>query len=98
MELATSTTILVAFITAILGPILVALTKSWISRRKKKQDPIKEAIQHNALIDHQLDLVIDELKCDRVWIAQFHNGGNYYPTGKSIQKFSISFERINGNN
>ncbi len=35
-----------------------------------------------------------ELKCDRVWVAQFHNGGNFYPTGKSIQKFSICYELV----
>ena len=29
---------------------------------------------------------------DRAWISQFHNGGNFYPTGKSIQKFSIFYE------
>ncbi len=89
-------TVLVAFITAVVGPNSVVLVKNWINK-KKKPDPIKEAIQHNQLIDHQLDSMVNELNCDRVWIAQFHNGGNYYPTGKSIQKFSISFERINGN-
>ena len=35
----------------------------------------------------------DEFDCaQRVWISQFHNGGNFYPTGKSIQKFSIFYE------
>ena len=37
---------------------------------------------------------MNELNCDRVWIAQFHNGGNFYPTGKSIQKFSICYELV----
>ncbi len=92
----TSATIIVAFITAILGPILVALANKWIHKRKKHQDPVKEAIAHNASIDHQLDLMIDELQCDRLWIAQFHNGGYFYPTGKSIQKFSMVHERIKG--
>jgi hypothetical protein len=92
----TSATIIVAFITAVLGPLLVTITNKWFNRRKKKSDPIKEAIAHNALIDHQLDTMIDELQCDRIWIAQFHNGGYFYPTGKSIQKFSVVHERING--
>jgi hypothetical protein len=92
----TSATIVVAFITAVLGPILVAFTNKWLSRRKKKTDPIKEAIAHNAAVDHQLDLMLDELQCDRIWIAQFHNGGYFYPTGKSIQKFSVVHERIKG--
>ena len=36
---------------------------------------------------------MNELECDRVWIAQFHNGGYFYPTGRSIQKFSIFYEK-----
>ena len=36
---------------------------------------------------------MEELSADRVWIAQFHNGGHFYPTGKSIQKFSIFYEK-----
>jgi hypothetical protein len=97
ITLTLAATILVAFITSVLGPNSVVFVQNYLNK-KKRQDPIKEAIQHNSLIDHQLDTVMDELQCDRVWIAQFHNGGNYYPTGKSIQKFSISFERIKGNN
>lgn len=29
-----------------------------------------------------------------MWLAQFHNGGSFYPTGKSIQKFSIVYELV----
>ena len=37
---------------------------------------------------------MEELGCDRIWIGQFHNGGHFYPTGKSIQKFSIFYEKL----
>ena len=43
-------------------------------------------------INDELEEIREEYKADRVWIAQFHNGGNFYPTGKSIQKFSIFYE------
>ena len=36
----------------------------------------------------------EEFKADRVWITQFHNGGNYYPTGKSMAKFSLIYEVV----
>jgi hypothetical protein len=29
-----------------------------------------------------------------VWVTQFHNGGNFYPTGKSMAKFSIIYETV----
>lgn len=88
------TTILVALITAVVGPIIV----SWVKlkmEKKQKGTPMAEALEASALIDHQLEDMMRELNCDRVWIAQFHNGGHFYPTGKSIQKFSIFYEKCN---
>ena len=35
---------------------------------------------------------MEELECDRIFVAQFHNGGHFYPTGRSIQKFSVFYE------
>ena len=78
------TAVIVAFITAVIGPIAMTWVKNKLER--KKQDPLAEAIEHNALIDHQVDNLFDQLNCDRVWISQFHNGGHLYPTGKSLQK------------
>jgi hypothetical protein len=34
---------------------------------------------------------------DRTWICQFHNGGNFYPTGKSMAKFSMLYETVGTN-
>jgi len=88
------TTIAVALITAVLGPIVV----NWFKlKMEKKAKPMlmTEALEASALIDHQLDDIMQELNCDRVWIAQFHNGGHFYPTGKSIQKFSMFYEKYN---
>lgn len=45
------------------------------------------------MVADQLEQLKDELDADRIWISQFHNGGNFYPTGKSIQKFSIFHEQ-----
>ena len=88
------TTILVALITAVLGPVAVTWVKAKLER-KKKETPMGEALESSSLIDDQLKEIMEELDCDRVWVAQFHNGGHFYPTGKSIQKFSIFYERCN---
>jgi hypothetical protein len=84
-------TILTAFMTAILGPVIV----EWIKLKfiTKKSDILGESIYNDEKIDHQLELIIGELNCDRICIAQFHNGGVFYPTGKSIKKFSIFYEQ-----
>jgi len=86
--------ITVALITAIFGPIIV----EWVrNKMSKKKDTLGEAIEVNELVNHQLEVIMDELECDRIWLAQFHNGGHFYPTGKSIQKFSIFYEKTSPN-
>ena len=87
------TPIIIAFITAVLGPILIEWAKVRF-KPKSKKSPIQEAIELNELVDTQLDSIVETIECDRVWIAQFHNGGHFYPTGKSIQKFSFFYEKI----
>ena len=87
------TTIIIALITAVIGPLLMTWFKNKLES-KPKISPVKEAIDLNELVDNQLDMMMDEIGCDRIWIGQFHNGGHFYPTGKSIQKFSIFYEKL----
>ena len=85
--------VVLALITSILGPVIV----EWVRKKLNKTpatDPLAEAIAHNQEVDHQLQLIMDETDASRIWIAQFHNGGHFYPTGKSIQKFSIFYEKV----
>ena len=87
------TTIAVALITAVLGPIAVAWAKNKFTP-KKKSNMIAESIQSSSLVDSQLDTIIQEIGADRVFVLQFHNGGHFYPTNKSIAKFSIFYEHL----
>ena len=88
------TTILVALITAVIGPAVLEWVKAKLKKEETENSPVKEAIDLNSLVDHQLEQLMDELECDRIWIGQFHNGGHFYPTGKSIQKFSVFYEKL----
>ena len=82
-----------AFLTGIVGPILYLLISKYLSKEKnKKRDIVKEAILDISIINNEIEEIREEFGGDRVWIFQFHNGGNFYPTGKSIQKFSIFYE------
>jgi hypothetical protein len=87
--------IVIALITSVFGPVLLEWAKAKF--KKKSADPMPDAIKYNEQIEHQLDLILNELECDQIFIAQFHNGGHFYPTGKSIQKFSIFYEVLNPN-
>ena len=82
-----------AFLTGVVGPVLYLVIQKYLLKEKhKKRDVVKENITSVSLISNELEEIREEFKGDRVWIAQFHNGGNFYPTGKSIQKFSIFYE------
>ena len=83
--------VMIALITSVFGPVLLEWFKSKL-RRKPQPDPMPDAIKYNEQIEHQLDVILSELDCDQIYIAQFHNGGHFYPTGKSIQKFSVFYE------
>jgi hypothetical protein len=86
--------IIVAFITGVLGPISVILIKSYLDKRKKKPDLVHETLKVSELVTSKIDHIKEEFGADRVWITQFHNGGNFYPTGKSMAKFSIIYEIV----
>lgn len=82
-----------AFLTGVVGPVAYFLVNRYFQKHKEsKRDKIKENINITSIITDELEQMRTEFDSDRVWISQFHNGGNFYPTGKSIQKFSIFYE------
>ena len=92
-------TIWVAIIGGVIGPIIV-LTINWYLNNKlgkKKKDMVTEALEVGELVTNRLDQIKEDYQADRVWLSQFHNGGHFYPTGKSIAKFSIFYETVSSN-
>lgn len=89
-------TIWVAIIGGIIGPIIVLTSKWYLDNKlgKKKTDMVTEALEVGELVTTKLDQIREDYEADRVWISQFHNGGHFYPTGKSIAKFSIFYETV----
>ncbi len=87
--------IIVAFITGVVGPILVIYIKNKLFSHKEKPDMVRDTLRVSELVTHKIEQIREEFKSDRVWITQFHNGGNFYPTGKSMAKFSIIYEAVN---
>jgi len=80
-----------AFITGVIGPVVVRLILRWL---EKTTDPLKEAITLAEKVSDKLEELKEDYDADRIYILQFHNGGHYYPTGKSIQKFSMLYEVV----
>ena len=87
--------VMIAFITGVLGPVILLVVKNIIEKKKlKKPDMVLDALKISKLVEGKLEDIKDEFKPDRVWVTQFHNGGHFYPTGKSIAKFSIMYETV----
>ena len=89
------TAIAIAFITGVIGPILILIIKNKLDKSKVKPDMVTDALRIGEMVTTKIDHIREEFKADRVWITQFHNGGHFYPTGKSIAKFSVIYETVN---
>lgn len=93
MDINLTVALISSVFTAIVGPIAVHLVKDYLDKKNKK-DILKESIENNTLVSNKVEEIKESMKADRVWITQFHNGGTFYPTGKSIQKFSMFYETV----
>ena len=87
--------VLIAFITGVLGPILLQYVKNSLANKKEvKKDPLVEDFEYDAIVDEQIENLKNELDFDRVWIEQFHNGGHFSASGRSMNKFSMFYEVV----
>ena len=88
--------IIIAIVTSIVGPALVLYLKYLLDKRGSRGDMVQDAAKLGEHIGSRLDSIKELFAADRVWISQFHNGGHFYPTGKSIAKFSVFYECVGG--
>ena len=87
-----SVSIIVAFITGVLGPLLLLFIKNRLDKKAEKPDMVLETLKVSELIMTKMEHIKEEFKSDRVWITQFHNGGHFLHSNKSMQKFSVVYE------
>ena len=83
-----------AFIISAIGPTVVEWAKLKLAKKEPFSDPVKAELVKSCIIDREIETIMDTLGADRVWISQFHNGGKFLHSTKSIQKFSI-FHEVN---
>jgi hypothetical protein len=83
-----------ALISGFFGPLFVYFVRKKLLTRRKKPDMIREALQTSSKVVAKIEHMREEFQADRIWITQFHNGGHFYPTGKSMAKFSIIYETV----
>jgi hypothetical protein len=88
--------LIAAFLTGIAGPLILTFMKHKLYVRTKqinrKNDDFIHTIETQELINSSLNKLQQKFDLDRIWVAQFHNGGNFYPGNKSMKKMSVTFE------
>jgi hypothetical protein len=89
--------LIIAFISGVLGPILLLYIKHLLNKQKTKPDMVTDTLRVSELVNQKIEHIKEEFGADRVWVSQFHNGGNFYPTGRSMAKFSIVYETVGPN-
>jgi hypothetical protein len=91
------TLIIVALITGLISPLSIQIMQYLFFKRKSVNNKHNlnqnEAIRKDELISSKLRILMEKYACDRVWVAEFHNGGHTY-SGKSFQRFSTTYESI----
>lgn len=90
------TLILVALITGVLSPLSVQLFQYIVKRKennKKENLSNYKVFENEDRIIKKLESIREKFDCDRVWIAEFHNGDKTY-SGRSFQKFSQTYEVV----
>lgn len=85
--------VLVAVITALVGPAVLEYVKVKLSKSTSR-DIVRDDIERNMVIFDEISEIRETLDGDRIWVSQFHNGGHFLHTNKSIQKFSITYEDV----
>jgi hypothetical protein len=90
------TLIIVALITGLISPLTLQLMQYLMRRKNEKKKHTlnqNEAIKKDELVTSKLRALMEKNTCDRVWVAEFHNGGHTY-SGKSFQRFSTTYEVV----
>lgn len=89
----------IAFITGVLSPIVASWAKEKFAKKKvvieeEETDEILKLLRANEVVDNRIESFREENNLDRVWIAQFHNGGSFFPADSvfKFQKFSLTYE------
>lgn len=83
--------ILAAIITAIATVASVLLSQRFMNR-KQKSCVVRETAQ-NANVYTALRYIMQEMKADRAYVFEFHNGEVYF-SGRGQQKFSCTYETV----
>ena len=83
------TALMASIITAAATLLSVFIGKKCVNR--KPVCPVTKDTNQSANVYTALQYTLEEMKADRAYVLEFHNGGSYY-SGRGQQKFSCTHE------
>ena len=92
------TRIIELLVTSVSSIVIALITAGYFKRKQelnkeeKSKKVLMEQIQNDEIIHYALRELRGKYNADRVYIWQFHNGGNFYTTSP-MQRASITYER-----
>ena len=97
LELTLLHPLLVAFVSGVIGPMVVMYVKHVLvvqraKTLKKRNSDFKNTICVQQKINNAINTFQSKHGFDRVWVAQLHNGGHFFPSNVSMKKLSMTFE------
>jgi hypothetical protein len=90
--------IIEVLLTSFTSIVIALITAGFFRRRIEKgkeqfsKKQLMKQIEHDEIVHYALRELRRKYNADRVYVWQFHNGGNFY-TSSPMQKTSITYER-----
>lgn len=86
--------VLTSLTSIIVALISAGIFKNWLDNRNKNKHKGKllQQIKKDEIVHFALRELRRLYNADRIYVIQYHNGGNFY-TGSPMQKFSMTYER-----
>lgn len=94
MSLTLIETLITSITSIIVALISAGLVKAFLDKRKESSSRKKlvQQIEKDQIVYYTIREIRRKYNSDRIFVMQFHNGGNFY-TESPMQKVSITYER-----
>jgi hypothetical protein len=90
--------ILPTIITSVTSIVIALITAGFFNMMKEKRakqnsrNKLSQQIETDEIVHSTLREIRRKYNADRIYVIQFHNGGNFY-TSSAMQKASVTYER-----
>jgi len=89
--------VVAGLVSGLIGPILVYRYKESRKEKEPSEDQtVNEEVRFAQDLNGEIDKIRKEVEADRIWIAQFHNGGKLLSSirNTSMKRISVTHEAV----